>query len=156
MTYPHQFRCRAAVYARPARPQMPTSTTKTLSVKPYSVDLPRHARTSTRALLCGLAQEGASHTTKIGNGILRKVDYGFFNPPTATIASSHHHLPTSPCSSLHPALIGAAVNMRQVQPRASSSAFSACVSTYPADPKPLLWCTSSHGVSFVVPCSRVK
>ena len=99
------------------------------------------ARTSTRALLYGLAQEGASHTTKIGNGILRKVIYDFFNPPTATIASSHHHLPTSPCSSLHPALTGAAVNVRQVQPRASSSAFSACVSTYLADPKPLLWCT---------------
>ena len=52
------------------------------------------------------AQEGALHTAKIGNGILRKVHYEFFNPSTVTIALPHHHLTTSARSGPHVALTG--------------------------------------------------
>ena len=53
------------------------------------------------------AQEGASPTNKIGNGILRKVLSEFFNPSTVTIALPHHHLTTSARSGPHLALTGA-------------------------------------------------
>ena len=145
---------RALVCAASARHRMPTSSTNDAVCHTAACCC---ARTSTQALVCRLAQEHASHTTKIGNGISRKVHSDFFNPSTATFASLHHHLTTSARPSPDATLTGTARNMLRVRPRASGSTFSACVSAYSVEPEPLLWCTLVMTCLFCGPVlTRVK
>ena len=97
----------------------------------------RCAKTSSVALICKLAQQHATFTTKIGIDNLHKRCAEFLNACTASNASAHDYLTTYPRSSLYLALTGAAINMLCMQLRASSSTFSACISTYSVGPEQL-------------------
>ena len=95
----------------------------------------RCAKTGGVALICRLAQQHATLTAKIGIENLHKRCAEFLNAFTASNASAYDYLTTYPRSSLYLALTGAALNMLCMQLRASSSTFSACISTYSVDPK---------------------
>ena len=99
------------------------------------------------ALICWLAQQHAAFTAKIGIYNLHKRCAEFLNACTASNASAYDYLTTYPRSSLYLALTGAAVNMLCMQLRASSSTFSACVSTYSVDTEQLVWCLYGVGCS---------
>ena len=107
----------------------------------------RCAKTSSVALICKLAQQHATFTTKIGIDNLHKRCAEFLNACTASNASAHDYLTTYPRSSLYLALTGAAINMLCMQLRASSSTFSACISTYSVGPEQLMWCLYGVGCS---------
>ena len=83
-------------------------------------------------------QEDASHTGKMWNGNVRKVRADFLNATTAFIASLHHQLTTLHALVSTSGLTGTALNMLKMRPRASSSAFGACVLTSPVDPESLV------------------
>ena len=89
-----------------------------------------------------LVQEGAFYAVKICNGDVRKAFPEFISASTAFVASPHHHLATSARSSPHLAFSGAATYVHQTQLRASSSAFCACVLTFPVDLEPLVRCVN--------------
>ena len=93
-----------------------------------------------RAQICRLAQERASHVGKIGNEDLRKVHAKLLNASTAFIASLHYHLSSHTRSPLLSVLTGTALKMRSAQPHTSSSALSACCSIYSVDMGVLVWC----------------
>ena len=107
----------------------------------------RCAKTGSVALICWLAQQHAAFTAKIGIYNLHKRCAEFLNACTASNASAYDYLTTYPRSSLYLALTGAAVNMLCMQLRASSSTFSACVSTYSVDTEQLVWCLYGVGCS---------
>ena len=103
---------------------------------------------SAPALICRLAKDSVSHMVKISNGVSRNVNLEFLHASTTVIASPHHHLITSARSAPHLALTAAAIKLRHpssARPQASSSAFGACVLTYPVDPKPLVWFVNCLG-----------
>ena len=89
---------RALVCAASARHRMPTSSTNDAVCHTAACTAARER--ARRPWSAGWHKEHASHTTKIGNGISRKVHSDFFNPSTATFASSSppRHL-CSPVSS---------------------------------------------------------
>ena len=99
----------------------------------------------TGALISGLLQEDASHIGKIGDDNLRMVFADFLNVFTASIASPHHELTIYTHSPPHPGAAGAAINMLQVRPRASSNTLSACITTYSVGREPLVWCVNCLG-----------
>ena len=107
----------------------------------------RCAKTGGVALICRLAQQHAKLTAKIGIENLHKRCAELLNAFTASNASAYDYLTTYPRSSLYLAITGAALNMLCMQLRASSSTFSACISTYSVDPEQLMWYLYGVGCS---------
>ena len=105
------------------------------------------AKTGSVALICRLAQQHATLTAKIGIENLHKRWAEFLNAFTASNASPYDYLTTYPRSSLYLALTGAARNMLCMQLRASSSTFTACISTYSVDLEQRMWCLYGVGCS---------
>ena len=108
------------------------------------------------ALICWMAQPDASCTAKIGIENLHKVCAEFLNAFTTSNAWVYDYLTTYPRSPLHPALTGAAMNMLFMKLRASSSTFTACLSTYSVDSEQRMWCLYGVGCSGTSRSLRVR
>ena len=87
---------------------------------------------------------------------LRKVRADFVNATTAFIASPHTNSP--PCGALVSTrrLAGTAKDKLKMRPRASSSAFSACVMISPVDPESLVCVSAVYMYCSWVACLRVR
>ena len=99
------------------------------------------------ALICWMAQPDASCTAKIGIENSHKVCAEFLNAFTTSNAWVYDYLTNYPRSPLHPTLTGAAMNMLFMKLRASSSTFTACISTYSVDLEQRMWCLYGVGCS---------
>ena len=121
------------------------------------------ARMSAPALICRLAKDSVSHMVKISK------QWGFAQcePRIFACVYNRHRFASSPPD--HLGSLGSTSSphssrnkLRQARPQASSSAFGACVLTFPVDPKPLVWfvncvgcvdraCSSLHSIRQFLP-----
>ena len=137
---PHtQVAHRAAVCARPARPRLPTSTATTRSDvrQPAAAQERAHGRCSP-----GLHKKARRTPPRSAMTVRARWIPTFsthVQPPSLRLITTRPPLLARLClrPSQEPQYNA---RMRQAQPRASSSAFGACVLTYPVDLEPLVRC----------------